>query len=129
MQPAWMRGGVVLSTDIKILIYGAVILLLVNLTAMLLFIVFAKIPNGRLKNIIRDIIFELDKLADTMENCQKREAAIQQITSILSWRSIMIPSALIGWIIDTEVTAIRKMQQATQTPDLHEPDKKTNKDC
>ncbi|SHI42568.1 hypothetical protein SAMN02745170_00363 [Propionispora hippei DSM 15287] len=101
----------------------------INLAAMILFIIFAKIPNGRLKSIIRDIIFELDKLADTMENCQKREAAIQQITSILSWRSIMIPSALIGWIIDTEVAAIRKMQQTTQTPDLHEPDKKSANDC
>ncbi|CUH93953.1 hypothetical protein P22_0015 [Propionispora sp. 2/2-37] len=58
--------------------------------------------------MIRDIIFELDAFADNMSNSQKREEAIRQINSILSWRSIIIPSTLIGWVIDTEVAAIHK---------------------
>lgn len=109
-----------MTGEMKILVYIAAVFAGINLLAMLLFVLFAKLPNGRWKEIIRNIIFELDKFADSMANSEKRAEAIRQINSILSWRSIMIPSVLIGWVIDTEVAAIRKMQKATNTPDLHE---------
>lgn len=54
-----------------------------------------------------------------MENSEKRRSAIQQINEILGWRKFIIPGALIGWVIDTEVAVIRKMQQTTNTPNLH----------
>jgi hypothetical protein len=108
------------TNDLQI-IYAAVgILLAANVLAMGLFLLFAKLRDGRLKESIRCIIFELDRFADSMENLEKRRSAIQQINDILGWRRILVPGALIGWIIDAEVAAIRKMQSVTDTPNLHE---------
>lgn len=55
-----------------------------------------------------------------MENIDKRRAAIQQVNDILGCRRILVPGALIGWIIYAEVAVIRKMQKTTNTPNLHE---------
>lgn len=117
------KGGMAVSitiTELQILWWLGIGIVAVNIVAMLLFILFAKLPDSKLKASIRAIIFELDKFADNMENSQKRSEAIRQINDILGWRRILIPSVLIGWIIDAEVAAIRKMQQSTNTPNLHE---------
>lgn len=99
-----------ISNEIKILFIAASVMLAANLLAMLLFVLYAKLPAGSFKYLIQGIIFELDNFADSMENVDKRKAAIQQVNDVLGWRKIIIPSALIGWLIDTEVAAIRKMQ-------------------
>ena len=113
------------TSELEIFKWAAGALLAANLLAMLLFVLFAKLPNGKLKNAIRNIIFEIDRAADNMENADKRRSAIQQVGDVLGWRRILIPAALLGWIIDLEVKAIRKMQQATNCPNLHvEDDKK-----
>jgi hypothetical protein len=109
-----------ISSELQIFLWAAGILLAANLLAMVLFVLFARLPNGCLKMTIQNHIFVLDKFADRMENCQKRAEAIRQINDVLGWRRILIPAALIGWIIDAEVAAIRKMQQATNCPDLHQ---------
>lgn len=98
----------------------------VNSAAMLLFILFAKVPNGKLREAIRSCIYELDKFADDMENEEKKRRAIQQVSEFMSWRRFFIPNVLIGCLIDSEVTAIRKMQAITQTPDLHEKEEEPN---
>jgi hypothetical protein len=116
-----------ISSQVQIFLWGAGALVAVNLLAMALFVLFAKLSESKLKEAIRYIIFELDKFADEMENSAKRSSAIWQVKEILGWRQIMIPSALIGWVIDAEVAAIRKMQQATSTPNLHE-EEKSNSD-
>lgn len=108
-----------ITSEYQIFIWAAGAILAANLLAMALFVLFAKLPDGRFRESIRSIIFELDKFADRMQNEQKRRTAIQQINDILGWRRILVPAALIGWIIDAEVAAIRKMQAATNTPDLH----------
>jgi len=84
-----------------------------------LFVLYAKVPDGRLKAFLRKIIYELDRAADNMENADKKKAALQKLNDFLGWRRILVPSFLIGWLIDAEVAAIRKMQAATDTPDLH----------
>lgn len=109
-----------LTNEIKILLITAGVMLAVNLLAMLLFVLYARLGEGKTKDSVRSIIFELDRFADSMDNSDKRRAAIQQINDILGWRKFIIPSALIGWVIDIEVTAIRKMQSVTNTPNLHE---------
>lgn len=106
-------------TEWQIVLLAAGVLLGVNLLAMLLFVLFAKLPDGRFRETIRGVIFELDRFADSMSNPEKRRSAIQQINDMLGWRRILVPAALIGWVIDAEVVAIRKMQAATNTPDLH----------
>jgi hypothetical protein len=115
-----------MTNEIQILLYAAGVILAANLLAMGLFVLFAKLRDGWLKDSIRNIIFELDRFADNMQNGEKRRTAIQQINDVLGWRRILVPGALIGWIIDAEVTAIRKMQRATDCPDLH--NEEDNKD-
>ena len=114
------------QTELQVVLYAAGVILAANLLAMALFVVFAKLPNGRLKAAIQKIIFELDRAADNMENAEKRRSAIQQLSDVLGWRRIPLPAALIGWAIDAEVAAIRKMQQATDCPDLHQEEESDN---
>ena len=111
-----------ITSEFQIFVWAAGALLAANLLAMVLFVLFAKLPDGKLRKSIQNIIFELDKFADRMQNEQKRRIAIQNINDVLGWRRILVPAALIGWIIDAEVTAIRKMQAATDTPNLHQED-------
>jgi hypothetical protein len=92
---------------------------LANLIAMIMFLIYAKSPEGKIKVFSQSVILELDKFADGMENSKKRSIAIQRINDFLGWKRLIIPSSLIGLIIDLEVSAIRKMQKATNTPDLH----------
>ena len=108
-----------ITSELQIFIWAAGVLLAANLLAMALFVLYAKLPSGKLRESIRSIIFELDKFADKMSNTAKKKDAIQQINDVLGWRRILVPAALIGWVIDAEVAAIRKMQAATDTPDLH----------
>ncbi|GMB00937.1 hypothetical protein [Pelosinus sp. IPA-1] len=112
--------------EYQIALLAAGVILAANLLAMGLFVLYAKLPESKTKEAIQNIIFELDRFADDMENSDKRRSAIQQINDVLGWRQILIPGALIGWIIDTEVAAIRKMQKATNTPNLHNEEESKN---
>jgi len=87
-------------------------LLAANVSMMAFFVLFARLSESKLKGVIRRIILELDEFADKMENSEKRNRAIQQINELLGWKKIVIPSVLIGWVIDMEVAAIREMQQS-----------------
>lgn len=108
------------SSELQFFIWTGGALLAANALAMTLFVLFSRLPESKLKENIRSIIFELDKFADSMENSEKRRLAIQHIKDILGWRKALIPAVLIGWIIDIEVAAIRKMQKSTGTPNLHD---------
>lgn len=94
------------------------VILLLNIIAMLLFVIYAK-STSRLKTSIETIIYELDKFADNMSNEQKKSKAITDIQSLLGWKKFFIPPIVIGLIIDLQVAAIRKMQVSTNTPNLH----------
>lgn len=95
-------------------------LLAVNFVAVILHFLYCALSDGLFREAIRSVIFEVDKFADRMENGQKRSEAIRQINEVLGWRRILVPGALIGWVIDAEVAAIRKMQRVSGTPNLHE---------
>lgn len=110
------------TSELQIFYWAAGALLAANLLAMALFVLYAKLPNGRFRGQIQYTIYHLDRFADNMENEQKRRSAIQQVNEVLGWRRILIPAALIGWVIDAEVVAIRKMQAITDAPDLHKGD-------
>lgn len=108
-----------MPNEMQIALAAAGIILAANVLAMLLFVLFAKLPASSFRTAIQGIITELDKFADRMENSQKRAEAIRQVNEILGWRRILVPGALIGWVIDAEVAVIRRMQAATNCPDLH----------
>ncbi len=107
-------------TEYQIALCIVEVILVANVLAMVLFVLYAKLPVSKTKETIRNIIFALDRFTDNMENAEKRRTAIQQINDVLGWRRILIPGVLIGWVIDAEVAAIRKMQQTTDCPNLHE---------
>jgi len=109
-----------LSNDIQIAIVAAGVILAANSLLVLLHFMYKALSESALKSAIRSIIEELDKFADSMENEQKRSKAIQDVKEIIGWQKWFVPNALIGWVIDFEVAAIRKMQQVTNTPDLHQ---------
>jgi hypothetical protein len=58
-----------------------------------------------------------------MSNVKKRADAIRQVNEVLGWRRVVVPAVIIGWVIDAEVAAIRKMQKTANTPNLHEEEK------
>ena len=112
------------TNEVQIIIWLAGLLIAANIAAMSLFVLYAKLPNGKLQGIIHNIIYRLDELADKLENEEKKAVAIQQINALLGWRNVIVPQKVIGWIIDSEVAAIREMQKATNTntPNLHDPE-------
>ena len=69
---------------------------------------------------LKEIIYQLDKLGDKLENTEKREAAIDKLGTILSIKGISIPRFMRGWIVDAEVKHIRNLQkQSVKDTDLH----------
>ena len=111
------------TAELYVFACAAGVILAANLLAILLHFLYKALSDSPLREFIRSIIYELDRFADNMENSQKRQEAIGQINDVLGWKRILIPRAIIGWIIDAEVAAIRKMQQKSDTPNLHEEDK------
>ena len=108
-----------MTTEIQVTLGAAGAVLAANVLAFGLHVTRNGLPEGRVKDVVQKVVYELDRFADNMSNAEKRRQAIQQINDVLGWRRILVPAALIGWIIDAEVAAIRKMQAATNTPDLH----------
>ena len=78
------------TSELEIFKWAAGAILAANVFAMALFVLFAKLPNGKLREKIRGAIFVLDKFADCMENEVKRAKAIQQINDVLGWRRIFL---------------------------------------
>ena len=108
------------SPELQIVFWAVGIVLAVNFLAVILHFLYRSLTDSPLRNGIRNIIYELDEFADNMENSQKRLTAIQEINSLLGWRKVIVPAALVGLVIDMEVATIRKMQKAADTPDLHD---------
>lgn len=106
-------------TELQIVLLVAGLLLAAIVLVLAVHIIYRGLPAGSAKTSLQKIIYELDRAADNMENQQKRAAAIQAVSDMLGWRRIIIPKVLIGWLIDAEVAVVRKIQQATDTPDLH----------
>lgn len=106
-------------TELQIALLAAGASLAAVVLVLIVHIVYRGLPAGRAKDALQKIIYEIDRSADNMENQQKRAAAIQAVSDMLGWRRIIVPKVLIGWLIDAEVAVVRKIQQATDTPDLH----------
>ena len=108
------------SIEIQIALYVICLFVLLNLLSLIVHFLYKSLSDSKLREMIRTIIFALDEFADNMENEQKKKFAIQNINDLLGWKKIFIPSALIGFVIDLQVKAIRKTENITNTPNLHE---------
>ena len=92
----------------------------------IIFQVYLKCSNAKVQEAVRGIIYELDKVADEMSNKEKRKEAIRSVHDLFIWRTIPIPTFVIGIIIDLEVAAIRSLQKQIENekdPYLHEDEK------
>ena len=107
-------------TEIQIVIAAAGAILAALVFVLVVHVVYRGLPPGKAKTALDKIIYKLDRHADQMENSAKRAAAVQAVMDILGWKKIVVPKVLVGWVIDAEVTFIRKVQAATKTPDLHQ---------
>ena len=107
-------------TEMQIAVAAAGTILAALILVLVLHIVYRGLTTGKAKDALQKIIYELDRYADDMENQQKRAMAIQAVMDLLGWRRIIVPKVLVGWLIDAEVAAIRKIQAATDTPNLHQ---------
>lgn len=106
-------------TEIQIASMAAGVLLAANFIAVVLHFLYKALSDSPLREAIRGVIYHLDRFADKMDNEKKRADAIRQVNDVLGWRRILVPAVLIGWVIDFQVAAIRRMQRATGTPNLH----------
>lgn len=104
-----------ITSDVQIFLWFVGMLLVANLLEMALFVLLVKLSESRIKEMIRKIILELNEFTEEMDNSKKRNQAIQQINEILGWRQFVIPTALIGWIIDLKVDAVHKTQQSVDS--------------
>ncbi len=109
-------------SESQIALWAAGALLAALLLVLIVHVLYRGLPAGKAKTALDKIIYELDRHADQMENREKRATAIQAAMEILGWRRIIVPKVLIGWVIDAEVAFIRRVQVATDTPNLHEED-------
>ncbi|WP_371378960.1 hypothetical protein [Sporomusa aerivorans] len=107
------------QSELQIVLCAAGTILAALVLVLIVHVVYRGLPAGKAKESLKKIIYELDRHADDMENREKRAAAIQAVMDLLGWRRIVVPKVLVGWLIDAEVAAIRKIQQVTDTPDLH----------
>lgn len=91
------------------------IMVAIGAAGIVIFLAARKVQN----EVITKAAYAIDKFADEMEDPQKKALLTMQLVQVLGWRRIFLPNAVIGWIIDGTVIAVRKIQEKTGCPDLH----------
>lgn len=84
------------------------------------FAIYNRATNEFIVTVLTRFIYHLDEFADNMSNNDKREAAIERLQSLLSYKLIRFPKFILGWIVDLQVAEIRKLQrESMKDADLH----------
>lgn len=72
------------------------------------------------QSMLKEVIYQLDKLADDLSNKEKRNRAVFNLQAIFSFKGIRIPKFILGWIVDMEVRQIRQLQKGcSKESNLH----------
>lgn len=112
----------IISKD-ELLIIGGIILAIIILSIILpriAFFLYEHLSSGATQDILREIIYSLDKLADDLSNKEKRKEAVYKLQAVFSFKGIRMPKFILGWIIDMEVRHIRNLQkECKKESDLH----------
>lgn len=102
-----------------LIVFAAVNVLV--LAAMVAYVRFhGSLPDGPLRDRLHKIVYEIDRACDALENPANRNRLVDEFQQILGWRRFFIPPVILRWIIVIEVACVRKMQEATGIPDLHQ---------
>lgn len=84
------------------------------------FALYNRTENEFVVTMLTRFIYQLDEFADNMSNADKREAAIDKLQSLLSYKIVRFPKFVLGWIVDLQVAEIRKLQRnSKKDTDLH----------
>lgn len=98
----------------------AILYLLAFIAKKVAFVVYNRSKNEVIVSIMERFICSLDEFADNMTNTDKRNAAIDKLQGLLSYRVIRIPRFVLGWVIDMQVAEIRRLQaESEKDTDLH----------
>lgn len=112
----WLEQHIALLIIFALLAVNALMLL-----ALLAYVkLYGHMPDGALRSKLHQVVYEIDRAVDNMENPAKRSMAIVQFQQVLGWKKVFLPAAVIGFIIDAEVAVIRKMQAVVGVTDLHQ---------
>ena len=116
-------------TKEELLVIGAIVLVLIVLSFLLpriAFFVYEHTSSNAVQDILKEVIYYLDKFADDLSNKQKRKDAVLKLQAVFSFKGIRMPKFILGWIVDMEVRHIRRLQKechkATNLHDENEDD-------
>lgn len=101
-------------TKEEILIILATVVALIILSFILpriAFFLYERTSSNVTQTMLREVIYQLDKLADDLSNKEKRNRAVFNLQVIFSFKGIRIPKFILGWIVDMEVRQIRQLQK------------------
>lgn len=112
-----------LLSGVNIYVFAGIIVVIAALTyfgPVLVFKLYNSASSELTVAALKEIIYQLDKMADELENSEKREAAINKLGEIISIKGISIPKFMRGWIVDAQVQHIRALQkESVKETDLH----------
>lgn len=111
----WLEQHLILA--LLIVFAGINTLVLIVLAAYVKF--YGRLPNGRVRDRLHKMVYEIDRAADGLENPVTRAKLVSDFQQILGWKRFFVPAVLLNWILAAEVACVRKMQVATGVPDLH----------
>lgn len=81
---------------------------------------YGHLPEGPLRDRLHKIVYEIDQACDALENPATLASLVTDFQQVLGWKRYFVPAALIRWIIAVEVACVRKMQETTGIPNLHQ---------
>lgn len=107
----------------ELMILGGIVIVLFILSLIIpriVFFIYEHTQTEFVQDILKDMIYRLDKFADEYSNESKRSYAAERLQSMISFRGIRIPKFVCGWIVDVEVGHIRRLQKSCKKDtDLH----------
>lgn len=84
------------------------------------FFLYEHTSSDTTQTMLKEVIYQLDKLADELSNKEKRKKAVLNLQMIVSFKGLRIPRFILGWIVDMEVRQIRQLQkECSKESNLH----------
>ena len=112
----------IITKDELLIILAAVtgLIVLSFILPRIAFFLYEHTSSDVTQSMLKEVIYQLDKLADDLSNKEKRNRAVFNLQAIFSFKGIRIPKFILGWIVDMEVRQIRQLQKGcSKESNLH----------
>lgn len=119
---------IITKEEILIILATTVALIILSfILPRIAFFLYERTSSNVTQTMLREVIYQLDKLADELSNKEKRRRAIFNLQTIFSFKGIRIPKFILGWIVDMEVRQIRQLQkECSKESNLHNENENDN---